>query len=149
MGLGRVLGALLHAFAQDQMDLGQYNLMTYVPLPRNKRTVRGFNQAELLARHLARRAELDAPSALLKKVRRSRQQERLSLAERLISPIGCFEPKVPRAILKDKTILLVDDVITTGSTANECALVLKEAGAQRIDVLVLAAALRKKSHAHT
>ena len=103
-----------------------------VPLHRARRRRRGFNQAELLARGLARR--LGAPvSDKLEAVRRTRDQVELSAAERRANVAGAF---AARGGVRGR-ILLVDDVFTTGATSSACAQTLTHAGADEVHVISL------------
>jgi ComF family protein len=106
-----------------------------VPLHTDRLRTRGYNQSELIARHLADRAGLPLWTDVLVRVRPTRPQtEILSPAERRRNVAGAFEPrKVWR--LTEACVLVFDDVFTTGSTMNECARVLKRAGAARVDAL--------------
>ncbi len=104
-----------------------------------KRWDRGFNQAELLAAVVARRSGL--PLWLgLRRTRKSSVQAGLSLAERRINMETVFQ--VPgakaRQAVRGRGVLLVDDVFTTGATANACGRALKEAGARSVILLTLA-----------
>lgn len=114
----------------------QVDVVTWVPIHRRKLRLRGYNQAELLAKAFS--SNLGLPCAdLLSKKRETKPQSRLSREERLKNVLGVFEPKASDGLL-GKRILLIDDVITTGATASECARVLKEMGAEKVFVLTLA-----------
>lgn len=134
------LGQLLaDAFPRDETFDG------LVPLPLHwwKWWKRGFNQAELLAQQLSKRTGLPVVHAL-KRTRFTKVQAGLSLAGRRSNVRGAFAFK-PRAAaaVKDRHLLLVDDVLTTGSTANACARLLKRAGARRVSILTVARADRR------
>jgi ComF family protein len=98
---------------------------------------RGFNQAELLARSIS--SSLGIPFAKGALCRRgfARSQRRLSGRERFRNVKGVFRARNVRR-LKGKSVLVVDDVLTTGATANECANALKGAGARRVFVAIVA-----------
>jgi len=121
----------------SSLEMDRIDLILPVPLHRAKQRQRKFNQAKLLAEHIAlafcKRLEHNA----LVKTRFAAPQAGLSRTERLKNIKDSFEVKKPK-LVKDKNILLVDDVFTTGATVNECAKVLKEAGADNINVLSLA-----------
>lgn len=110
-----------------------------VPLARLRLWSRRFNQAGLLAREIGRAANiLEIPFAL-KRIRRTPSQVGLSAEQRRRNVAGAFRvPARWRAEVEGRNILIVDDVITTGATANACARTLKRAGAARVDVLALA-----------
>lgn len=104
-----------------------------VPMSRWKLLVRGYNAADLLAERVARHSGLPYLAGLLRKVRRTRPQADLSLEERLTNPRGAYRARRIRG-----SILLVDDVLTTGATANACAEALRQAGASDVHLAVLA-----------
>ena len=107
-----------------------WNMVAHVPLHQHRRRQRGFDQAELIARHLARR--LDLPTDIdLVRVRDTPTQVGRGVAERKLNVCDAFawrgEP------LTGQNILLVDDVITTGATMMAACLPLLHAGARRVD----------------
>ncbi len=107
-----------------------------VPMPLHwwKRWQRGFNQAELLAREIARRWH--APVRMVaRRKKKTTAQAGLTNAKRRANVEGAFEI---RGQLDGKHVLLVDDVMTTGATASACARALKRAGAARVTLLTLA-----------
>ena len=108
-----------------------------VPLhPRRLRT-RGYNQAALLSKFLGSRAGIPVAYELLTRARETRPQTRLSREQRLANVRGAFLVADAEAV-SGRRILLVDDVFTTGTTLDECALALKRAGAARIAALTVA-----------
>lgn len=113
-----------------------YDVVVPVPLHWRKRWQRGFNQAELLARHLAKRRGLPVMGALRRK-RPTAIQASLAMAGRHRNVAGAFALK-PRADVAGKRILLIDDVMTTGATASACAAALKRGGAKSVSLLTLA-----------
>ena len=114
-----------------------------VPLHRWRLARRRFNQAALLAQELAREADLAVLLGALRRVRRTPSQGSLSRRARYRNVRGAFQlnHKVASEI-SGQTVLLVDDVYTTGATVSECSRVLRRAGAKTVDVLTLARVLR-------
>lgn len=108
-----------------------------VPLHRERLRERGFNQAALIARALARQSGARFAPELLARPRETAQQSRLGRAERRANVARAFVATRP---LARRRLTLVDDVITTGSTLSACADALRRAGASEIQVIVLAAA---------
>jgi ComF family protein len=110
-----------------------------VPLARRRLLMRRFNQAAILAREVARLTGLAFEPLLLERTRATASQVGLSRAARAKNVAGAFSVP-PRGALRirGRKILLIDDVITTGSTVGACARALKRAGAVRVDVLALA-----------
>jgi ComF family protein len=115
------------------------HMVIAVPLHFSRRFARGFNQAESLARHLARALQLPHHSRILKRVRSTRPQSELKPHERRENVASAFRAK-QRPALKGATVLLVDDILTTGATCSEAARALKAAGAARVTVVVIARA---------
>ena len=107
------------------------DILTFVPLYRRRKNQRGYNQAQLLASFLR------DPNVLLKKVKETGPQVEMKYEERLKNLKGAFVFVGPAAV-KGKKVAIVDDVATTLSTLNECAKVLREAGAKEVWGIVLA-----------
>lgn len=102
-----------------------------VPLHPSRRLERGFNQAELLAGELARLAGFPAPVSACERVRDTPQQSGLDRWARSMSLIGAFRVREAGCV-SGRTVLVVDDVVTTGATAGEVARALKAAGAREV-----------------
>jgi len=125
------------SFAHKFLDMQNIDLILAVPLHNRKQRQRQFNQVQILAQSLAGAFSKNAPAKLIIKTKSAPAQASLSRTERLKSIRDSLKVKQAN-LVKDKRILLVDDVLTTGATANECAKVLQEAGAKRIEVFTLA-----------
>jgi len=126
-GVGEALAAALAALGPPPADA-----VTWVPLAARRRAERGFDQARVLARALAR--ELDLPAAAcVRRTKATAPQARRTREERLEAMAGAFAciPGRPAPA----RLLLVDDVLTTGATASACAGALLEAGAREIHLL--------------
>ena len=109
-------------------------LITYVPIHPHRETLRGFNQAKLVAQWLSEMLGLEMLDAL-EKTKQTRSQMKLGYNERVKNLKGVFKVK---ANIRDMKIILIDDVCTTGSTLIECSKVLRQAGAAEIVCLVFA-----------
>lgn len=131
--LAEPLGVLLDRVLPPELE---FDAVVPVPLHWRKKWSRGFNQAELLARHVARQRHIPVLNALRRK-RSTATQAGLANAGRRRNVAGAFTERSARAI-RGKRILLIDDVMTTGATANACAGVLKRCGAKSVSLLTLA-----------
>jgi len=110
------------------------HLVTAVPLHQNRLRARGYNQALQLARQVGRHLGVPVAPELLRRVRDTAAQQGLDAAARNSNLRGAFAAPRPVA---GRRVLLVDDVMTTGATARECAAVLRAAGATAVEVAVL------------
>ncbi len=108
-----------------------------VPLHVRRVRERGFNQSALLARALGRRLHLPVRHDALRRVRWTEPQTRLNREERLTNVKDAFGVGDVEAVRK-RTLLLIDDVLTTGSTVTACAIALRNAGVSRVYVLTVA-----------
>lgn len=107
-----------------------------VPLHAKRQKWRGFNQSEILARVFAIKYSLKINDCLIRKIN-NKPQAKLTAEERRKNIENCFSLKA-ESDLSGKIVLLIDDVVTTGSTMNECARVLKVAGAKEVWGLAVA-----------
>jgi len=130
-----------HFLESTALDWNRYDSFAYVPSHWWQRLRRGFNPSHLLAHELAKKKSKPICHAL-KKTKRTQPQAKLSKEARLENVKETFfiRPN-QKSEVADKTFLLIDDVLTTGSTVNECARALKKSGAKQVDVLTLARAL--------
>jgi len=120
-----------------------------VPVPTTARRLRerGYNQAELLARRVARVTGVPLVPALARRGDRG-SQTALTPSERRENVRGAFTPSLTAARVRGGHVLLVDDVLTTGATAGEAAEALVEAGAERVTLLAFARALPDAPQRH-
>ncbi|SHN00554.1 ComF family protein [Roseibium suaedae] len=126
--------------------LSAESLIVPVPLHRWRLWQRRFNQAADLAASVARTAGCGYDPMLLARTRRTRQQVGLDAASRQKNVRGAFDIRAGReAEVFGRPVVLVDDVMTTGSTVSACARVLRKAGASRVDVLTFALAVPEES----
>lgn len=131
------LGMLMIEFIREEPGiLKDIDIITVVPLDNRRLRDRGFNQSKALASRIAE--EFAVPLAdMLEKAVRTRHQNELSRDERLRNLDGAFRIRRDAAV-RGLNILLIDDVMTTGSTLNECSKILIEAGAGSVRCLTLA-----------
>jgi ComF family protein len=134
------LAELLNRAAVPELACDAWDAIVPVPLHPLKRREREFNQAERLARRLARTTGIPLNTRLLRRVECTRTQTMLSRTERQDNVRGAFALRTAQPLERAR-IVLVDDVLTTGATTSECARVLKSAGAQKVAVWTLARGL--------
>lgn len=132
--LARELGQLL-----STLEIPSVEVITPVPLSKKRLIQRGFNQSYLLAKPVSKRLTLPLLDDLLLKTKDTPPQSLLTREERLKNQKGSFKvnskyKKIPRRVV------LVDDVVTTGATVNECARILKKEGVNEVYVITLARA---------
>jgi ComF family protein len=116
-------------------------LLIPVPLHRVRLWQRGFNQSALIARELAQHADLQCRVDALKRRKRTPPLKGMSLNQRRRAVAGAFAV-VDRGVVEGRTVVLIDDVLTTGSTANACARVSKRAGAAKVELITWARVVR-------
>ena len=123
-GLAKFLGEEMFGLANREGLLG--DLVVPVPIHWTRMVSRGFNQSDLLSK------EFPEGNLVLRRARPTQAQAGLTHDERLKNLSGAFEVI---GNVAGKTILLIDDVVTSGQTARECSQVLKQAGAREVGVL--------------
>lgn len=140
-GLAGQLGRLM---AGQALPFGaEFDAVAYAPLSRQSLRDRGYDQSGLLAGRIAK--ALGVPlRPLLEKTKETKRQHTLGRAERLTNAKDVYRAKPETA---GKTVLLVDDIVTTGATLCQCAEALYEAGAARVCGLCAASAEKEESHA--
>jgi ComF family protein len=116
-------------------------ILVPVPLHRTRLWQRGFNQSALVARELARRLDLTAHPLVLRRHRRTPPLKGMSSLQRRKTVAGAFKV-TDKAAVAGRAVILVDDVLTTGSTADACARALQRAGAARVELITWARVVR-------
>jgi ComF family protein len=123
--------------AKPQLSPEKFEAIIPIPLHWKKRWERSFNQSERLARALAKATGIPMNTKLLKRILPTPTQTRLTRAQRAENVKGAFDFRGKNS-LSGERIVLVDDILTTGATASECAKVLMQNGAGFIDVWTVA-----------
>lgn len=133
LGYGRLLAMKLLREHE-----GDFDMISWVPVSRWRRLRRGYDQVELLARAVCAELNME-PVKCLRKIRHNPPQSGIrGQAQRRANVLGAYEAVEPERFL-GKRILLLDDVITTGATMEECARVLLTAGAKQVHGAAVAA----------
>jgi ComF family protein len=138
-GERRLVGPLATALAERWRRAGVGGeLLTWVPVHATRRRERGFDQAELLARAMA--ASLGLPvQPCLARQRRTAAQHSLGQVERAGNLAGVFGvPEALRSQVRDRWLIVVDDVLTTGATLSGCAMALSDAGVLAVSAITVA-----------
>lgn len=132
------MGNMMFLHARDMLPL-EPDVIVPVPLHFTRRMRRGFNQAELIARRLCGLTGWPLEAEALARVKMTPKQSFVTRAERERNVREAFEV-MDEGRLRDRTVALVDDVFTSGSSANECARMIRGAGARRVIVYTFARA---------
>jgi ComF family protein len=130
------LAALLHETLRERGDLA-FDAIAAVPMSRKRERRRGYNQAELLARGLSRSSGIRCDMTLLTRRGERATQSTLPKRARAVNAKGAFAAS---SLVKDRSILIVDDICTTGETLRACATALRSAGAARVCAIAVAKA---------
>ena len=131
---GRLLAMKLQKEGWDTPDV-----LTWVPISRQRRRKRGYDQVELFGKVLAEELGLELVPTL-KKVRNTKPQSTMgSISHRKANILGAFAVTAPE-LVQGKGVLLLDDIVTTGATASEAARMLLTAGAKEVKLATLAVA---------
>lgn len=118
--------------------LKKYDIMIPVPISKKRKQKRGYNQSQLIAKKLGKELKnLKLVTNVLQKQKDILPQSTLSQEERKKNVKNAYKIQNEQ-IIKNKTIILLDDVFTTGSTVEECSRMLKLAGARQVDVITIA-----------
>jgi competence protein ComFC len=129
---GEKIGELIQ---KSKLNL-QFDVITSVPISAQRRKLRGYNQSELIARTVAGQIDLPYRDYLIKTTD-NKEQHKLSEKERLKNVRGVYR-SLHQEEFFGKRILLVDDIVTTGATLSECALVLLRGGAKEVSCAAVA-----------
>ena len=140
VSLGKPLGRLMARGCAEFLSEFRADLILPVPLHPKRLRWRGFNQSLLLARQVGRAYGLPVDPFLLQRRRDTAAQTQLPEEQRRRNVRGAFALHAEKSV-NDRTILLVDDVYTSGATVNECSRTLKSGGAKEVYVLTLARAV--------
>ena len=145
ISVGALLASFMADFSFQDVNFTDYSLIVPVPLHIKRLRDRGFNQALILARAIAKKRQIPVNFSMLKRHKFTLTQTGLNKTERKQNIKGAFEVS-DKKIIAGKNVILVDDVCTTGATINECAKTLLKAGAQKVTVLTLARVLHSYNH---
>lgn len=137
VGAAETMAALLSPLAQVTAD----SIIVAIPLHRSRLWARGFNQSGLIARSLSTRLGIDYDTDLVKRTRRTRPLRGMGVSQRH-REVGRAFTVPDSGNVQGRHIILVDDVLTSGSTSEACANALLKAGARQVDLLCFARVVR-------
>jgi len=141
-GAGVLLGELLGELVSSRLPWSGSEIIVPVPLSAEKRRKRGFNQCEVLAEGVSAWTGARVEKGVLSRVAGFRSQTKLDREQRKANVEGAFELSDPEAV-RGRKIIVLDDIVTTGSTLCEAVRVVAEGGAERVSSVVLAFAGRR------
>jgi competence protein ComFC len=141
LSLARPLGRCLEAVYQSFPESFRSDVIIPVPLHKARERERGFNQAAELAKQLSRLTRIPFQSGWFVRARPTEVQAGLTRRQRRMNLKGAFQVS-SSAVLANRSVLLLDDVFTTGATLNECATILKGSGCRLVNVLTIARVAR-------
>ena len=127
--ISKTFGEIL-SYKITKYNLGA-DIIVPVPICRKRYFERGYNQSEYIAKYVSKFCDIKLEKNILKKVKNNKRQSLLDATERKLNVKDVYAIK-EKANVKGKNILLLDDIYTTGATLNECAKMLKLAGANKI-----------------
>lgn len=132
----KLFGRLLMNYLND-FKLNDIDVIVPVPLHRSKLRTRGFNQAALISKYISRNLNINIENNNLIRQKKTLIQNKLNKYERIENIKDAFKVKCSEKF-KDKKILLIDDIYTTGATVNECSRILLRSGAEEVNILTIA-----------
>ncbi|MBK9246740.1 MAG: ComF family protein [Ignavibacteria bacterium] len=141
-GMARIGYELGNELGKTMLHLHYLDFEVILPIPiHSARTrERGYNQATEICRGISEKVEIPILTNAIKRIRYTRTQTQMNARERKENVSGVFGPDYNSSSIHGKKILLVDDVLTTGSTLNSCATSLLDLGARQVNVATLAVA---------
>jgi len=134
------LGSSIGKIIKEDKNIRNWDILIPIPLHKVKQRSRGFNQSELIVDAIAEVTSIEMDNSMLIRHRYTMNQAALPMRERAANVKGAFSV-INKMKIEGKKIILVDDVITTGSTMLECIKVLKEAGAKEVAAVSAALAV--------
>lgn len=135
------LAATMARYMRPLVDVAPDTMLVPVPLHWTRMWWRGFNQAGLIAARLAKLTGMEHEPAILERVKRTRSLKNMSPRQRADEIRTAFKVS-DKELVKGRHFVLVDDVLTSGSTSDACAKVLLRAGAERVDLICFARVVR-------
>ena len=124
-------------YQKEYVQFDFYDIIVPVPISKKRLKTRGYNQSYLIAKEISKILNIKLENDILAKQKDNIAQSTLNKSEREEN-VKCVYKLVNENKVKNKKILLIDDIYTTGSTVNECSKILTNAGAKKIDIFTIA-----------
>lgn len=136
-GYHRAFANIIYKKLLKTKEYSDIDIILSVPLHKKRESIRGYNQSLLISRQLSKIMKIKETSYVLRRTVNTEAQSSLDKSARMKNVKNAFEVIFTDDI-KNKSILLIDDILTTGNTINECCKVLKRAGANKVFAAVIA-----------
>ena len=133
----KTFATLITKSKKNCIIINKYDIIIPVPVYIKKKKQKGYNQTELIAKEIARICNINCRTNILKKVKDTKKQSTLTKKQRYLNVKNAFEINCKEEI-KNKNVILFDDIYTTGNTVKECSKCLKKAKVNEILILTLA-----------
>lgn len=133
----------LEACVKEELE-GKFDILSWIPLSKKRLISRGYDQSRLLAEELGKLISKNPVRTLIKRRNTAPQSRQKEASKRIANILGAYD--IAEFDVSGKSILLIDDILTTGSTASECARVLKTAGAEKVYLLTVAKTRTRKKN---
>lgn len=129
----------MYEYGKNRIKNWHADVLVPVPIHKSRLAKRGYNQADLIARELARLTGIPVTGDLIERVKKTEAQKELNAVQRKNNLRGAFAYKTGKLV--PETVIIVDDIFTTGSTVNAVSRILKEYGAKRVYAACVSAAI--------
>jgi len=135
-----LIGPLVHCIVDWNPDV---DIVVPVALSKHRMKTRGYNQSAIIAKMIAKQIEVKFSGKAITRIKNTRPQVGLSAKERHLNVVDAFSAE--RSFFQGKNVLLVDDIITTGATINECTKAIKNSGANKVYVFTIARTINQSN----
>lgn len=137
----KALGEILLNTIEEKSLKDTIDIITYVPLHRRRKALRGYDQSELIGRYISKKLEIPFSKGNLIRKKYTKSQTKLNREQRINNLENAFYIRNNKEFL-NKEILIIDDIITTGATIEECSKVLKEKGCNKVIGLAISSGMK-------
>lgn len=135
--LSKTFSKILNKYKKIYLQLDFYDIIIPIPISKQRKKERGYDQCLLIAKEIAKDSHIKLENKIIKKTTNNIPQSKLNKNEREKNVKNVYKLLNMEKII-NKNILLIDDIFTTGATANQCSRILKLAGVKQVDILTIA-----------